>query len=227
MFSPKFIITNKILRDIGKIEASKEIIENAPLVPAYEAKFRQEAIIRTVHHGTHIEGNPLDSGEVKDVLEGKEIAAKDRDIQEIINYRNVLKYLDRKVTISASLFRNSEARKGRVFQIFEKDLHQIHKLTVDKILSITQAGKYRKTQVVVKNSKTGKVSFKPPIAQEVPKLTKDFFAWLNSGEPESIHPALTAGITHYVLAYIHPFVDGNGRTARALATMVLFARGYD
>src|SRR3972149_1538126 len=117
MFSPKFSITNKILKDIGRIEASKEIIENAPLVPAYEAKFRQEAIIRTVHHGTHIEGNPLDSGEVQDVLEGIEISAKDRDVQEIINYRNVLKSLDRKITISASLFRNSEASGDRVFQI--------------------------------------------------------------------------------------------------------------
>src|SRR3989344_2028765 len=95
MYNPTFIITNKILKDIGKIEASKEIIENAPLVPAYEAKFRQEAVIRTVHHGTHIEGNPLDSGEVRDVLEGIEIAAKDRDIQEILNYRNVLKFIDK------------------------------------------------------------------------------------------------------------------------------------
>jgi len=95
MFSPKFTITNKILKDIGKIEASREIIENAPLVPAYEAKFRQEAIIRTVHHGTHIEGNPLDSGEVRDVLDGKNVSAKDRDIQEILNYRNVLKYIDK------------------------------------------------------------------------------------------------------------------------------------
>ncbi|OGD90397.1 hypothetical protein A3D07_00895 [Candidatus Curtissbacteria bacterium RIFCSPHIGHO2_02_FULL_42_15] len=227
MYKPTFTITNNILRFISKIETSKEIIENAPLVPAYEAKFRQEAIIRTVHHGTHIEGNPLDSGEVKDVLEGKEISAKDRDVQEIINYRNVLKYLDRKVTNTASLFRNSEAREGRVFQISEKDLHQIHKLTVEKILRADQSGKYRKTQVVVKNSKTGQISFKPPQPVDVPKLTKEFFGWLNSGESELIHPVLAAGITHYVLAYVHPFVDGNGRTARALATMVLFSRGYD
>ena len=95
MYKPTFTITNNILRFISKIEASKEIIENAPLVPAYEAKFRQEAIIRTVHHGTHIEGNPLDSGEVRDVLDGKEISAKDRDIQEILNYRNVLKYIEK------------------------------------------------------------------------------------------------------------------------------------
>lgn len=210
IYSPKFSISNSVLKSIGKIEASKEIIENAPLVPAYEAKFRQEAIIRTVHHGTHIEGNQLDTGEVKAVLEGEEVNARDRDIQEVLNYRRVLNYIDR-----------------RSKQVGEKDLLLIHKLTVDKVLASNQAGKYRKTQVVVKNTKTGEVSFRPPEATIVPKLSKDFFEWLSSGGSGDVHPVLAAGITHYVLAYIHPFVDGNGRTARALATMVLFTRGYD
>ena len=216
MFTPKFTITNKILKDIGKIEASKEIIENAPLVPAYEAKFRQEAIIRTVHHGTHIEGNPLDSGEVAAVLEGETVHAKDRDIQEILNYRNVLKYIDK-----------TPNSKLQTPKITEKDLLTIHKLTVEKVLTSDKDGKYRKTQVVVKNTQPEEVSFDPPRSGEVPKLSKEFFSWLASSESESIHPVLAAGVTHYVLAYVHPFVDGNGRTARALATMVLFSRGYD
>ena len=216
MFTPKFTITNKILKDIGKIEASKEIIENAPLVPAYEAKFRQEAIIRTVHHGTHIEGNPLDTKEAAAVLEGETIDARDRDIQEILNYRRVLSYIDKKKSVIALYNR-----------ITEKDLLKIHQLTVEKILSSDKAGKYRKTQVVVKNSKTGQISFKPPSAPEVPKLSREFLDWLISKESQLVHPVLAAGVTHYVLAYVHPFVDGNGRTARALATMVLFSRGYD
>ncbi|MCL4366159.1 hypothetical protein M1437_02935, partial [Patescibacteria group bacterium] len=94
MFVPKYLITNKILKDIGIVEASREIIMNAPLVPAWEAKFRKEAIERTIHHGTHLEGNPLSSEEVRDVLEGEEIVARDRDIQEVINYRNVLKFIE-------------------------------------------------------------------------------------------------------------------------------------
>ena len=81
MYSSKFSITNKILKYIGRIEAARDYIENAPLVPAYEAKFRQEAILRTVHHGTHIEGNLLGTGEVAAVLEGQEIDARDRDVQ--------------------------------------------------------------------------------------------------------------------------------------------------
>ena len=210
MYSPKFTISNKILKEIGRVEASKEIIENAPLVPAYEAKFRDEAVIRTVHHGTHIEGNELDTGEVKAVLEGREVDGRDRDVQEVLNYRRVLAYIDK-----------------RSKQIGEKDLLAIHKLTVDKILPLDRSGKYRKTQVVVKNSKTKEISFVPPKADEVSALVKDFMGWLASEKSEEIHSVLAAGITHYVLAFIHPFVDGNGRSARALATMVLFSRGYD
>lgn len=216
MFSPKFSITNKILKYIGSIEASRQIIENAPLVPAYEAKFRQEAIIRTVHHGTHIEGNPLDTGEVVAVLEGKEINAKDRDIQEVLNYRDVLRYIGKRRTT-----------KDRRSSFSEKELLELHRLTVDRVLPRERAGKYRKSQVVVKNSKTGNVSFVPPNAPRVPKLISDFFEWINLPEASEIHPVIRAGIVHYILAYIHPFVDGNGRTARAFATLVLFADGYD
>lgn len=211
MYSPKYKVSNLILKYIGKIEASKEIIESAPLVPAYEDRFRQEAIIRTVHHGTHIEGNPLDTGEVVAVLDGEMVDARDRDIQEVLNYREVLKYID---------------RKGKK-EIGEKDLLTIHKLTVEKVLPAATAGTYRLNPVVVKNSKTGEVSFKPPESSKVKKLVGEFMDWVNSEDASDVHPVLLAGITHYVLAFIHPFVDGNGRTSRAFATLVLFREGYD
>lgn len=229
MYRPKYSVTNQILKYIGKIEACREVIENAPLVPAYEAKFRQEAIIRTVHHGTHIEGNPLDTGEVAAVLEGREITAKDRDIQEILNYRRVLSYIDKHRPLRHLRGESSPHLEGGGIskKISEKDLLAIHKLTVEKILSSDKAGRFRSTQVVVKNSKTGEVSFKPPSPAQVRDLALEFLKWLNSEEAEDVHPVILAGIVHYVLAYIHPFVDGNGRVARAFATLVLFNKGYD
>ena len=216
MYSPKFIINSKILKQIGRIEAAKEVIESAPLVPAYEAKFRQEAIIRTVHHGTHIEGNDLDSGEVAAVLEGEEVVGRDRDVQEVLNYREVLKYIDK-----------SKSKGKGESRVAEKDILKIHQLTVEKVLPKEKSGKYRTTQVVVKNSKTGEVSFTPPRSYEVKDMVADFIKWLNSEDGREVHPVLRAGISHYVLAYIHPFVDGNGRTARAFATLVMFSEGYD
>ena len=94
MYSPQFTITNKLLKTIGIIEAAKEVIENSPLVPAWEAKFREDALVRTVHHGTHIEGNELNLTEAEKVLAGAKIVGRERDIQEVLNYRSVLKYIE-------------------------------------------------------------------------------------------------------------------------------------
>src|SRR3989338_5455069 len=94
MYNPKFIITNKILKNIGIIEASREVIDHAPLLPYYEKQFRKDALIRTVHYGTHIEGNELNLDQAEKVLAGQDVVARDRDIQEVINYRKAMEYIN-------------------------------------------------------------------------------------------------------------------------------------
>ncbi len=211
MYTPNFTITNKLLKLIGTIEAAREVIENSPLVPAWEAKFRQEAIVRTVHHGTHIEGNELNKTEAEQVLAGGKIVGRDRDIQEVLNYRNVLKFIEG--------FDKPE--------ISEEAVKHIHELTTHRLLADELVGEYRKTQVVVKNSATGEITFRPPPAVEVPFLMQAFLGWLNKTTSDELHTALKAGITHYEVVRVHPFLDGNGRVARAAATLVLFKDGYD
>lgn len=213
MFSPKYTISNEILNNIGQIEGSKEVIENAPLVPFYEKKFQTEAIARTVHHGTHIEGNDLTLTQTKKVLEGESIVAKDRDIQEVINYRNVMSLID-----------ELKDRRGD----YDKSmLLDIYKETVKKIVPEDKAEGFRRSQVLIKEEGTGKIVFQPPPFVEVPFLLDDFLEWLNSKKAEKVHPILKAGIVHYVLVSIHPFVEGNGRTSRAFATLVLLKDNYD
>lgn len=211
MYQPNFSITNKILKYIGIIEAAKEVIENAPLVPAWEAKFREDALVRTVHHGTHIEGNELTIHEAEKVLAGANIVGRERDIQEVLNYRNVLKFIEEydKKDISIEMIKH------------------IHELTVHRILPDDAVGVFRKTQVVVKNSQTGEITFRPPPAIEVPFLITSFLQWLNETSPDELHVVLKAGIAHYETVRVHPFLDGNGRVARAVATMVLTKAGYD
>lgn len=218
MYQPQFTITNDLLSNIGQIEAAREVIVNAPLVPAYEAKFRQEALIRTVHHGTHLEGNDLSFTEAKEVIEGRGVVARDRDVQEVISYRNVLRFIDEL---------EKKGQKGEKFTYTPEIIKKIHALTAQKILPHEEQGRFRRTQVVIKDSQTGKVIFRPPAGVEVPYLIEDFLDWLNSTEARKVHPVIRAGITHYVLAAIHPFTEGNGRTARAFATLVLFAEEYD
>ena len=218
MFVPNYKITNSILKNVGRIDGAREVIMNAPLVPAWEAKFRKEAMERTVHHGTHLEGNPLNEDEVKDVLEGEEVVARDRDIQEILNYRNVLKFID---DIADQL------KGGDEFVLTIETILEIHRLTTEKILPEEVAGNFRIRQVVVKNSKTGIISYTPPPAPEVPYLVEDLVDWINGEEASFLHPVMKAGIIHYELARIHPFTDGNGRVARAVATLVMFLDKYD
>jgi Fic family protein len=90
MYIPTFSITNSILKNIGSIEAAREVIENAPLLPYWEKKFQDEAVVRTVHYGTHIEGNELSLTQVQKILDGENIVARSRDVQEVINYRRVV-----------------------------------------------------------------------------------------------------------------------------------------
>lgn len=213
MYQPKYTITNKILKNIGVIEASKEVVENAPLVPSYEKQFQTDAIARTIHHGTHIEGNELNLLQTKKILEGQEVYGRPRDIQEIINYRNVMTLLDELVYKKGDL--NLDM------------LLDIHRATVDKIVAVEKIGVLRTTQVIIKEEGTDKVVLKPPPFVEVPYLLEDFFVWLNSDTAKEIHPVLRAAIAHYVLVAIHPFVEGNGRAVRAFTQLLLMKEEFD
>ncbi|EKD61997.1 MAG: hypothetical protein ACD_52C00325G0008 [uncultured bacterium] len=213
MYTPKYTITNKILKNIGAIEAAKEVIENAPLVPMFEKEFQSDAVIRTVYHGTHIEGNDLTLSQTKKVLEGEEVMARPRDVQEVINYRNVVKLIDRLV------------EEDHMYSL--KSLLEIHRETVNKIVAEEKIGVLRSTQVIIKEEGTGKIILSPPASIEVPYLIENFMDWLNGVRDDDIHPIIKAGIAHYVLVAIHPFVEGNGRTVRAFANLILFREGYD
>jgi Fic family protein len=212
MYSPKYSITNTILRNIGIIEAAREVIDHAPLLPYYEKEFQKDAMVRSVHHGTHIEGNELNLDQAEKVIEGQDVVARARDIQEVINYRRVTEYLGE--------------LKGEV-TVNEEFIKKLHRMTVEKILPPEKVGEFRKTQVVVRNSLTGDVTFRPPVAIAVPVQIKDFIDFINGTTPDDIHPVLKSGAVHYELVRIHPFVDGNGRVSRALSTFILFQEGYD
>lgn len=208
MYRPAFSITNKILKNIGEIEAAKEIILHAPLLPYWEKKFQDDAILRTTHYGTHIEGNELSITQVQKIFDGERIVARDRDVQEVINYRKVVDYIGRKKDV----------------EIDEGTILELHRFTVDKILE-EGGGDYRKKEVVIRNSITGEVSFRPPRAVEVEWQMKDLIDFIH--EEKEIHAVLKSGIVHYEFVRVHPFLDGNGRVGRALSMLVLFAEGYD
>ena len=229
-YTPKYQITNQILTQVGQIDASREVINSAPLIPAWERRFRSDARARIIHHGTHLEGNALNLEEVEKVIasppeltaKNQELVARTRDIQEVINYRTVMDYIDKLGTTNQEL-----GTENKKLILTEGQLEEIHRLTVNRILPNVEAGQYRTVKVIIRNTTTGEITFRPPPPIELTTLMTELFSWLNSPEGQDTHPLLRAGIFHYELARIHPFTDGNGRTARAAALLLLFLENYE
>jgi Fic family protein len=216
MFEPRYKVTNKMVSMLTAIAEARSIIGRAKLLPKLELRLRRQALIRMSHSSTGIEGNQLNIRQVEAIVERKKIDAPIRDIYEVQNYLSALRYIGKVV-------------KGKK-PITERTILAIHHLVTDKTLSAEQSGHYRRVPVYVVRRRLGmpqEVLYTAPGADEVPKLMKDLVMWLRTSEQEDIHPIIVAGVVHAEIAAIHPFVDGNGRTARALATLILYARGYD
>lgn len=213
MFKPIFNYTNKIVKILTQISSARELILNSPLIPKWEVSLRRDAIIHSAHSSTRIEGNVLSLEEVSELAHGRKIMAVRKDKDEVLNYLKILEKLD-KLT------------NGKL--ITEEDILSIHKsLTKDTLENPSDCGAYRDRYVVVANRLTREIIFKPPANKEVPKLIKNLIEWLNAKEVKEIDPVIEAGIAHYEFVRIHPFIDGNGRTARVLASLILFLRGFD
>jgi len=251
-YKPIYSITNTILKNVGVIDSACEVITHAPLVPAWEKRFQTDARAKIIHHGTHLEGNDLNLNEVEEILapdlpstihnpQSSPLPARDRDIQEVINYRAVMDYLDTLVPSRGTvpernsrvqLEKGSSADEGTVptgthIPLTPSILAEVHRLTVEHILPQDEAGQYRSVKVIIRNTQSHEITFRPPGPLEVPGLIEELFKWLASPEGQEVHPLLRAGILHYELVRIHPFTDGNGRTARAMALLLLFLEGYE
>lgn len=213
MFKPNFNYTNKIVKNLTLISEARAIILNSPLIPKWEVSLRRDALIRSAHSSTAIEGNPLSLDEVSALAAGRDIMVRRKDKQEVLNYLKALEKIP-------------EFSEKDPF--LSKDLLEVHKIvTKDTLDNPKDEGVFRNRQVIVGNRITGEVVFMPPPTVQVPKLVDDFLEWFNSPEANEIDPIIEAGIAHYEIVRIHPFIDGNGRTTRVMATLVLYKRGFD
>ncbi len=223
IFQPKFKYTQRIVNNLLKITQARDVILNAKIIPKWDVSLRREALIRSAHSSTAIEGNKLTLEEVSQLALGRKITAVRKEKQEVLNYLNVLQNIQ------------DYQNDGKVT---EKLLLKLHKDITKETLDLpSDEENYRKVQVVVGNKLTGEVVFTPPKTEKVPQLTKALLGWINLlkrsagyrrfNQEIELHPVLIAGLSHYKFVRIHPFVDGNGRTARALATLILYIRDFD
>jgi Fic family protein len=213
MFKPKLSITNLIANDLTAIERARGFLEAATLSDEWVAKMQSQALILEAHHTTHIEGTQLTLEQSEQIWEGQHLdAVNPDDATELLNYRKAFDLVS--------------AYVGDGEPITEGLVREIHKRLVDNVRGNSALpGEYRKTQNYVVNSKTKDVIYTPPPAYEVSQMMQELVEWTNN--EKEIHPVLIAGIAQFQLVHIHPFLDGNGRTARLLSTLCLYQRGYD
>lgn len=216
MFKPQYKLTDSIVQALTHIAEVKAVIGRAKILPKQEIRLRRQALIRMTYHSTQIEGNQLNQKQVEAVYAHKKVNAPVRDIYEVQNYLKALKYIEQVVKEKKT--------------INEKVILKIHKLVTDKTLPAQQSGFHRKGPVYVVRRKFGqppKTLYTAPHYKKVSKLMANLVEWIRKSEKRKINPIIVAGIVHMEIAAIHPFSDGNGRTARALATLILYERGYD
>ena len=210
MFKPQFIYTDKIVNYIAEIASAKEVISNAKIIPLYDTQLKQEALIRSSHYSTSIEGNPLNLDEVETLIKNNQEPTTKAE-QEVLNYFNVLNHLDQY---------SDEIITSNTILSVHKDL------TKDLLRNPEYEGKFRDTRVFIGNLHTQEINYMPPDAYKVPGLVDDLLDWLNNSADE-MYPLIIAGILHYELVRIHPFVDGNGRTSRLMATLILSVHKFN
>ncbi|XP_020898631.1 protein adenylyltransferase Fic [Exaiptasia diaphana] len=167
----------------------------------------REAYYQHIYHSNAIEGNTMTLSMTRAIVETRMAVAGKSIIEhnEVIGLDEAMKY------INSTLVRKSES-------ISVHDILQIHKRVLGHAHPL-EAGIYRVSQVYVGEHV-------PPPPSEVERQMSQFNEWLLSRDPEILHPIEFAAIAHYKLVYIHPFTDGNGRTARLLMNTILMRAGF-
>ena len=198
---------------LTEIERARGFLEAATLSEDWIKRMQSKALILEAHHTTHIEGTELTLKEAEQLFAGKSLDSVDPDdSKELLNYRDAFELVGDYLNVGGN--------------IAETLIREIHKKLVNNVRGNSAApGEYRRIQNYVTNSKTKEVIYTPPPAYEVPIMMADLVSWLNT--EQNINVVLLSGIAQFQLVHIHPFLDGNGRTARLLSMLLLYRSGYD
>ena len=213
-FTPKFQITTTISKSLMTIEANKEVVNSLPITPKILASLRESAKLITTHYSTMIEGNKLNEKEIAKVVKIKsKIKPKQRDEKEVLGYYAALEHV------------HQIAAKNPLLN--EKIIQTIHAIVMSSGNPKAKPTSYRDGQNVIRDSASGAIVYMPPEAKDVPIFMLEMINWINKELAKKDLPLpIIAAIAHYQFATIHPYYDGNGRTARILTTLILHLSGY-
>jgi len=229
-FVPRFTMTPLMIRQIMAIESARGCLEAVAVKPEWEASVQREARVKDALASVQIEGNSLTYEEAFALAE----APTDRSLREseveFLNYLRAFEAID-------------DLRGARDYRVNKGDLLNIHRILTEEVRGGHRfSGRLRLEEVSI-GDRVGDsviVHHQPPPHTEVEAELDALLAWIVyvkehpshkkvvAGEPDPwLHPVIVAGIAQHRFVWIHPFVDGNGRTARMFTTLLLYQRGYD
>lgn len=197
-YQPPYTITNQILAYVSSIS---EKIGNISATHNLESKphLRRNNRIRSIHSSLKIEANSLSLGQVRDVINGKIVLGKQKEIQEV---------------------KNAFDAYERIKEIDPYDIEELkksHGIMTKYVVDIS--GEFRNSDERVFDDR-GRCIFIAPPPYLVPSLIADLFNWMQD-EKDNTHLLILSCIFHYEFVFIHPFCDGNGRIARLWHTTLL------
>jgi Fic family protein len=172
-------------------------------------RLKEQILVEWIYNSNAIEGSTITLHETKLILEtGLTIGGKSlREHFEVINHRDAIEYVEAMV---------DDQQISEPLTPFH--VRQIHKLVITRI-DDESAGIYGKTQVLIAGA-----ALTPPESWLVPQQMDEWGDWLASNQ--GLHPIELAAQAHHQLVAIHPFIDGNGRTARLVMNLILMRAGY-
>ena len=211
-FEPHYTITAKTAQNLLRIQDAKQAVLHLPLIPSILRSLRETARLYTTHYSTMIEGNKLDPSEIEAVIkENSHFPGRERDEDEVKSYYVALHQVEQWAAADT--------------KITQDMIQKLHALVMSHGKTKVTPTQYRDGQNVIRDGITKSIIYMPPEAKDVPILCASMVEWLN--KQREIPCPIVAAIIHYQFATIHPYYDGNGRTARLLTTLILHLGGYD
>ena len=201
------ITLREVKRLLSNIQKKKEQLDAARPLPKHTLRTLQEKLfLEWIYNSNAIEGNTLTLNETKVVLEGITVGGKTlREHLEVINHREAISYVE-------EIIKSDEP-------LSEWQIKNIHRLVL-KGIDDAYAGVYREEQVFISGAK-----HVPPAAVLIQEKMEDMMNWYRN-EGSNLNTIERGAMLHAIFVGIHPFIDGNGRTARLLLNLELMKDGY-
>ena len=208
----KVTLSNEILKYITEIEKNRFQVSSVKLSKSIANKLRKNSKKKSSYASNKIEGNPLSEKQVDEVIDNDERKHFMKPEQEVRNYFLALNFLEKKIK------KKEEFSKQLIL-----DVQKLVEKGAAKEKIGLRGPMPPGVLFAVYDSQTGRPDYIPPEYCDIPKLLDELVEYVNTTDD---HPLIVAAIVHYQLVTIHPFEDGNGRTARLLSGYIMDLNGY-